>query len=344
MGEREWFGLTQAVVSPPPPPHVHARIHTELDDAEVLAKCIAAVEADKDTTTTVTVVEGKPEQDADKEEKEENTESSNKATSARAKLASARRPQALKLTRSDVPMSQWDNVTEWGPDVQYVEQARAETQQMPQPEPLGTMPDGLKQFVTEINGLRDHDDAPLLGAKDEPPAEVKAWQDFAQHMQNSGGEAYMQHIKNGGSSADFAAHDAAAAHAEEASPAAAAAAASPQAAEDPLEDGGPGNLFWDIVKGRVDMTPPPVGQLGSSPAETAGMLPRLRSRQASQGQMLEGSSGEEEAAQFPPQCPVKFAGAAKDQCVGSGEGCELCLNGAGYCKPTGSEVRCARTH
>jgi len=314
-----------------------------LDDAEVLAKCIAAVEADDDTTTTVTVDKGKQGQDADKKKEGKDTESSDKPASASAKLPSARRPQALTLTRSDVPMSQWDNVTEWGPDVQYVEQARAETQQMPQPQPVGSMPDGLKQFVTEIDGLRDHDDAPLLDAKDEAPAEVKAWQEFAQHMQSAGGaEAYMQHIKDGGSSADFAGHTAAAAPAAVAS--GAAAAASPQAAADPLADGGPGNLFWDIVQGRVDMTPPPVGQLGSNAAEAASMRPRLGSGQASQGQMLEGSSGEEEAAQYPPQCPIKFAGAAKDQCVGSGEGCELCLNGAGYCKPTGSEVRGASAH
>ena len=71
-------------------------------------------------------------------------------------------------------MSQWDNVTEWGPDVKYVEQARAETQHMPEPEAVGTMPDGLQKFVAETNGLRDHDTAPLLDVKDEPPAEVKA--------------------------------------------------------------------------------------------------------------------------------------------------------------------------
>ena len=41
-------------------------------------------------------------------------------------------------------------------------------------------------------------------------------------------------------------------------------------------------------------------------------------------------------SQFPPQCPVRFLSAAQDQCVGSGEGCALCLNGNGFCKPTGS--------
>ena len=71
-------------------------------------------------------------------------------------------------------MSQWDNVTDWGPDVKYVEQARAETQHMPEPEAVGTMPDGLQKFVAETNGLRDHDTAPLLDVKDEAPAEVKA--------------------------------------------------------------------------------------------------------------------------------------------------------------------------
>lgn len=39
---------------------------------------------------------------------------------------------------------------------------------------------------------------------------------------------------------------------------------------------------------------------------------------------------------------MKFVGGSTDQCLGSGEGCELCLNGAGYCKPTGSELSVSR--
>ena len=36
------------------------------------------------------------------------------------------------------------------------------------------------------------------------------------------------------------------------------------AATNPLADRGEGDLFWDIVKGRVDTTPPPIGELGGS--------------------------------------------------------------------------------
>lgn len=83
----------------------------------------------------------------------------------------------------------------------------------------------------------------------------QAWQDFVQHVQDSGGsESYMEHIKNEGSSSDSAAERAPA----------------PQAAVvDPLEDGGKGNLFWDIVKGRVNVTPPPVGDLEAKKASAA---------------------------------------------------------------------------
>ena len=94
----------------------------------------------------------------------------------------------------------------------------------------------------------------------------QAWQDFAQHMQDSGGsESYMEHIKKAASSSDSGAQRAPA----------------PQAAVDPLEDG-KGNLFWDIVKGRVDVTPPPVGDLEAKKAsdtQAATQLARVRAAQ-----------------------------------------------------------------
>ena len=94
----------------------------------------------------------------------------------------------------------------------------------------------------------------------------QAWQDFVQHMQDSGGsESYMEHIKKAASSSDSGAQRAPA----------------PQAAVDPLEDG-KGNLFWDIVKGRVDVTPPPVGDLEAKKAsdtQAATQLARVRAAQ-----------------------------------------------------------------
>ena len=90
-------------------------------------------------------------------------------------------------------------------------------------------------------------------------------------MQDSGGsESYMEHIKKAASSSDSGAQRAPA----------------PQAAVDPLEDG-KGNLFWDIVEGRVDVTPPPVGDLEAkdleakkaSPAQAATQLARIRAAQ-----------------------------------------------------------------
>ena len=94
----------------------------------------------------------------------------------------------------------------------------------------------------------------------------QAWQDFAQHMQDSGGsESYMEHIKKAASSSDSGAQRAPA----------------PQAAVDPLEDG-KGNLFWDIVKARVDVTPPPVGDLEAKKAsatQAATQLARVRAAQ-----------------------------------------------------------------
>jgi hypothetical protein len=80
----------------------------------------------------------------------------------------------------------------------------------------------------------------------------------------------MEHIKKAASSSDSGAQRAPA----------------PQAAVDPLEDGGKGNLFWDIVKGRVDVTPPPVGELEAkreakkaSSAQAATQLARVRAAQ-----------------------------------------------------------------
>ena len=85
-------------------------------------------------------------------------------------------------------------------------------------------------------------------------------------MQDSGGsESYMEHIKKAASSSDSGAQRAPA----------------PQAAVDPLEDG-KGNLFWDIVKGRVDVTPPPVGDLEAKKAsatQAATQLARVRAAQ-----------------------------------------------------------------
>jgi hypothetical protein len=53
-------------------------------------------------------------------------------------------------------------------------------------------------------------------------------------------------------------------------------AAAPATASNPLADRGDGDLFWDIVKGRVDMTPPPIGELGgSSPQEHASQASQL---------------------------------------------------------------------
>jgi hypothetical protein len=49
------------------------------------------------------------------------------------------------------------------------------------------------------------------------------------------------------------------------------------------------------------------------------------------------------APQFPPQCPMR-AGGPKDQCVGSGEECELCLSGNGFCKPTGGSLSVSETY
>jgi hypothetical protein len=91
-------------------------------------------------------------------------------------------------------------------------------------------------------------------------------------MQDSGGsEAYMEHIKKAASSSHSAAQE----------------APGTQAAVDPLKDGGKGNLFWDIVEGRVDVTPPPVGDLEAkdleakkaSPAQAATQLARIRAAQ-----------------------------------------------------------------
>jgi hypothetical protein len=199
-------------------------------------------------------------------------------------------------------------------------------------------------------------EVPLLDVKDEAPPEVKAWQNFADHLHAGKDlEAYMAHIKHGGTSDNF----------EGASPAAAAAA---PGAVDPLADAGNGDLFWDIVKGRVDMTPPPVGDLdyahsgqggggeesmaagASSAAATPGPMSLAQRQRAAlergQQQQLgmqlaaKGEAGEEPqlAAEYPPQCPMRSSGVAGDECVGSGEGCALCLTGDGYCKPTGGSL------
>ena len=55
-------------------------------------------------------------------------------------------------------------------------------------------------------------------------------------------------------------------------PVAAATAASipTTSSSDPLADAGHGDLFWDIVKGRVDMTPPPIGDLDYSRSPEEG--------------------------------------------------------------------------
>lgn len=125
----------------------------------------------------------------------------------------------------------------------------------------------------------------------------QAWQDFAQHMQDSGGsESYMEHIKKAAASSDSAAQRAPA----------------PQAAVDPLEDGGKGNLFWDIVKGRVDVTPPPVGDLAAkdleakkaSAAQAATQLARVR---AAQVHPLHPSTPETKPCTPKPYTPKPFA-------------------------------------
>ena len=76
----------------------------------------------------------------------------------------------------------------------------------------------------------------------------------------------MEHIKKAASSSHSAAQE----------------APGTQAAVDPLKDGGKGNLFWDIVKGRVDVTPPPVGDLEAKKAsdtQAATQLARVRAAQ-----------------------------------------------------------------
>ena len=113
----------------------------------------------------------------------------------------------------------------------------------------------------------------------------------------------------------------------------------------PLADAGQGDLFWDIVKGRVSMTPPPIGELGNSEHQVDAVAPAPGTRtrrvvqQSAQKRVEELNESGNEAAQYPPQCPVEFAKrAAADECVGSGEECELCLNGPGFCKPSGTRA------
>ncbi len=153
--------------------------------AEALSKCIATLKKEKDTevTTYTKVVE---------------TDSPGEVNAAGTKQI---KQQAL-VTRSDVPRSQWDNISEWGPAVVFVEQARAETQNMPAAPGLGKVPESLQKFVAESNALQTHDDAPLLDYSDTPAAEVQAWQNFAAHLQGASGEAYMAHLEKRGTEAE----------------------------------------------------------------------------------------------------------------------------------------------
>jgi len=151
-----------------------------LDEAEALAKCIAAAQQDKNTVTTVEDESVEKNAGGGDKSKEESARRAPAPAREQAAEKAARKPASkmakLQLTRSDVPKSQWDNVTEWGPDVKYVEQARGEVVNPPRPDGLGQVPDELQKFVNEVNVLRDHDDAPLLDVKDAPPADVQAWQ------------------------------------------------------------------------------------------------------------------------------------------------------------------------
>ena len=99
-----------------------------MDISEAMAKCIARVEKDADTTVTVT--DGKE------------TEQPRMKGQA----------QGLTLTRSDVPMSQWDNVTEWGPDVAWVDQV-----------PLSIyLPPSLPPFLLALSRSLSPSPSPLL--------------------------------------------------------------------------------------------------------------------------------------------------------------------------------------
>jgi len=153
-----------------------------MDEADAMDKCISAVEGEDDTVVSV-------------------SQKQTKTPKMTQKSAEA------LVTRSDVPMDQWENISDWGPDVQWVEQARAETQQMPKPGPVGTMPDTLQQFVTETNGIStqvQQDQHPVT-YKDEAPPYVVAWQNFAANLANSSttGEGYIKHLRSGGNVANY---------------------------------------------------------------------------------------------------------------------------------------------
>jgi len=51
-------------------------------------------------------------------------------------------------------------------------------------------------------------------------------------------------------------------------------------------------------------------------------------------------TGTGQEVSFPPQCPQKHTGLgyAQDQCFGVASDCALCINGNGYCKPTGGSI------
>lgn len=247
-------------------------------------------------------------------------------------------------------MSQWDNVTEWGPDVQWVDQARAEVQAPPQQDGLGEVPESLQPLVDEVHTLQNEGDTVEISIKDEPPSDVAAWQAFADKVKDgtTTGDAYMAHIKAGGSADDMAAPKA-----QAQAQVAAEGGATAAPASSPLQDRGEGDLFWDIVKGRVDMTPPPIGELGGREGQAAAVQPEAAADVAAardaavpelllSPQKMQELKGVQLAAQFPPQCPVQFVGKSQQQCVGSGEDCALCLDGNGFCKPTGSSLGLSR--
>ena len=320
-----------------------------MKEAEAVAKCIKSVQKDDNTITTVDEDAVKP---ATNGGVSGGRGQEDQAKAAHLGVRRINRKQAL-LTRSDVPMSQWDNVTEWGPDVQWVDQARAEVQAPPQPDGLGEVPESLQPLVDEVHTLQNEGDTVEISIKDEPPSDVAAWQAFADKVKDgtTTGDAYMAHIKAGGSADDMAAPKAQAQAQVQAQVVAGAATAAP--ASSPLQDRGEGDLFWDIVKGRVDMTPPPIGELGGKEGQAAAVQPEAAadvaaSRDAAVPELLlspqemQELQGVQLAAQFPPQCPVQFVGKSQQQCVGSGEDCALCLDGNGFCKPTGSSLGLSR--
>ena len=318
-----------------------------MKEAEAVAKCIKSVQKDDNTVTTVDEDAVKP---ATKGGVSGGRGQEDQAKAAHLGVRRINRKQAL-LTRSDVPMSQWDNVTEWGPDVQWVDQARAEVQAPPQPDGLGEVPESLQPLVDEVHTLQNEGDTVEISIKDEPPSDVAAWQAFADKVKDgtTTGDAYMAHIKSGGSADDMAAPRAQ----PQPQPQVAVGGATAAPASSPLQDRGEGDLFWDIVKGRVDMTPPPIGELGGREGQAAAVQPEAAADVAAardaavpelllSPQEMQDLKGVQLAAQFPPQCPVQFVGKSQQQCVGSGEDCALCLDGNGFCKPTGSSLGLSR--